>query len=251
MLKDGLVWSCSPRDSQESSPISQFKSINSSALSLLYGPISYPYLTNGKTIALTGQTFVGKAMSLLFNMLSRLVIVFLLRSKLLLISWLHSTSAVILGPKKIKSVTVYIVTGWMDHCHWSILHMVYSAYKLNKQGDNIQPWCTPFPNLNQSVTPCPILFTASWSVYRFLRRQVRCSGIPISLRIFQFVVIHIVKGFSIVNEAEVDDFWKSLAFSVIQQMLPIWSLVSLPFLNPAFMSESSWFTYCCRLAWKI
>ena len=55
--------------------------------------LSYPYLTNGKTIALTGQTFVGKAMSLLFNMLSRLVIVFLLRSKLLLISWLHSTSA--------------------------------------------------------------------------------------------------------------------------------------------------------------
>ena len=77
--------------------------------------LSYPYLTNGKTIALTGQTFVGKAMSLLFNMLSRLVIVFLLRSKLLLISWLHSTSAVILRPKKIKSVTVSIVSPSLCH----------------------------------------------------------------------------------------------------------------------------------------
>ena len=63
-------------------------------------------MTTGKTIVLTGQTFVGKAMSLLFNMLSRLVIVFLLRSKLLLISWLQSPSAVIWEPKEIKSDTV-------------------------------------------------------------------------------------------------------------------------------------------------
>ena len=64
--------------------------------------LSYPYMTTGKTIALTRQTFVGKVMSLLFNMLSRLVINFLPRSKRLLISWLHSPSAVILEPKKIK-----------------------------------------------------------------------------------------------------------------------------------------------------
>ena len=63
-------------------------------------------MTSGKTIALTIQTFVGKVMSLLFNMLSRLVIVFLPRSKCLLISWLQSPSAVILEPKKIKSDTV-------------------------------------------------------------------------------------------------------------------------------------------------
>ena len=63
-------------------------------------------MTTGKTIALTKQTFVGKVMSLLFNMLSRLVITFLLRSKHLLISWLQSLSAVILEPKKIKSATV-------------------------------------------------------------------------------------------------------------------------------------------------
>ena len=62
--------------------------------------------------------------------------------------------------------------------------MMYSAYKLNKQGDNIWPWCTPFPIWNQSV-PCPVLTVASWPAYRFLRRQVRWSGIPISFRIFQ------------------------------------------------------------------
>ena len=56
--------------------------------------------------------------------------------------------------------------------------MMYSAYKLNKQGDNIQPWCTPFPIWNQSVVPCLFLTVASWSAYRFLKRQVRWSGIP-------------------------------------------------------------------------
>ena len=68
--------------------------------------LSYPYMTTGKTIALTRWTFVGKVMSLLFNMLSRLVITFLPRSKRLLISWLQSPSAVIFEPQKIKSDTV-------------------------------------------------------------------------------------------------------------------------------------------------
>ena len=68
--------------------------------------LSHPYMTTGKTIALTRWTFVGKVMSLLLNMLSRLVIAFLPRSKRLLISWLQSPSAVILEPRKIKSVTV-------------------------------------------------------------------------------------------------------------------------------------------------
>ena len=80
---------------------------------------------------------------------------------------------------------------------------MYSAYKLNKQGDNIQPWRTPFPIWNQSVVPCPVLTFASWPAYRFLRRQVRWSGIPISFRIFQFIVIHTVKDFGIVNKADV------------------------------------------------
>ena len=85
-------------------------------------------------------------------------------------------------------------------------HMMYCAYKLNKQGDNIQPWRTPFPIWNQSVVPCTVLTVASWPAYSLLRRQVRWSGIPIILRISQLVVIHTVKGFSIVNEAEVDVF---------------------------------------------
>ena len=72
--------------------------------------LSYPYMTAGKTIPLTRQTFVGKVMSLLFNILSRLVITFLPRSKCLLISWLQSPTAVILEPPKIKYVTVSIVS---------------------------------------------------------------------------------------------------------------------------------------------
>ena len=73
--------------------------------------LSHPYMTTGKTIALTRWTFVDKVMSLLFNMLSRLVITFLPRSKHLLISWLQSPSAVILEPNKIKSATVSIVSS--------------------------------------------------------------------------------------------------------------------------------------------
>ena len=76
----------------------------------LESQFSHPYMTTGKTMALTRQTFVGKVMSLLFNMLSRLVIVFLARSKCLLISWVQSPSAVILEPKKVKSVTISIVS---------------------------------------------------------------------------------------------------------------------------------------------
>ena len=62
-------------------------------------------------------------------------------------------------------------------------HMMSSAYKLNEQGDNMQPWHTPFPVWNQSVVPCPVLTVASWPSYRFLKRLVRWSGIPISWRI--------------------------------------------------------------------
>ena len=77
--------------------------------------LSHPYMTTGKTIVLTRQTFVGKVMSLLFNMLSRLVITFLPRSKRLLISWLQSPSAVILEPQKIKSDTVSTVYPSISH----------------------------------------------------------------------------------------------------------------------------------------
>ena len=77
--------------------------------------LSHSYMTTGKTIALTRQTFVSNVTSLFFNMLSRLFVAFLPRSKHLLISWLQSSSAVILEPKKIKSVTVSIVSPSICH----------------------------------------------------------------------------------------------------------------------------------------
>ena len=122
-FKDGLVGSpCRPRDSQESSPIPQFKSINSSVLSFFTVQLSHPYMTTGKTIALTRQTFIGKVMSLLFNMLSSLVITFLPRSKRLLISWLQSPSAVILEPKNKVShyflwFPIYLPSSDGTGCH--------------------------------------------------------------------------------------------------------------------------------------
>ena len=116
--------SCSPRNSQESFPTPQFKSINSLALSFLDSPTLTSKHDYWKTIALTRWTFVGKVMPLLFNMLSRLVIAFLPKSKCLLISWLQSPSAVIMEPKKMKSVTVSIASSsfaikWCDQMPWS------------------------------------------------------------------------------------------------------------------------------------
>ena len=92
---------------------------HSSKASILQGSaffivqLSHPHMSTGKIIALTRQTFVGKVMSLLFNMLSRLVITFLPRSKRILILWLKSPSAVILEPPKIKSVTISIVSLYL------------------------------------------------------------------------------------------------------------------------------------------
>ena len=196
--------------------------------------LSHPYMTIGKTIPLTRRTFVGKVMSLLFNMLSRLVINFLPRSERLLISWLQSPTAVILEPQKIKSDTVSTVSPSISHevmgpdamifVFWMLSFtptcslssftfinrlfsssslsairvssaylrlliflpailipacassspaflMMHSTHNLNKQGDNIQPWHTPFPIWNQSVVPCPVLTVASWPAYRFLKRS--------------------------------------------------------------------------------
>ena len=114
-------WICfSPRDSQESSATPQH---HSSKASILQGSaffivqLSHLYITTGKIIALTRWTFVGKVVSLLLNMLSKLVITFFPRSKHLLISWLQPPSAVILEPPKIKSATVSsfpIYLPWSD-----------------------------------------------------------------------------------------------------------------------------------------
>ena len=89
---------------------------------------------------------------------------------------------------------------------------MYSAYKLNKHGDNIQPWRTPFPIWNQSVIPRPILTAASWPAHRFLRRLVKWYGISISKNLPQFVVMHTVKGFGIVHKAGVDVLLELLFF---------------------------------------
>ena len=103
-------------DSQESSPTPQFKSINSLVLSFLYSPTLTSIHDHWKNhSALTRRTLVGKVMLLLLNMLCRLVITFLPRSKCLLISWLQSPSAVILEPPKIKSDTVSTVSPSISH----------------------------------------------------------------------------------------------------------------------------------------
>ena len=99
----------------KSLPAPQFENISSMVLSLVYGPTLTSVHDDWKNIAFTRCYFVGTVMSLLFNALSRFVIAFLPRSKLLLISWLQSPSAVILEPKKIKSATVY--TFSLSTCH--------------------------------------------------------------------------------------------------------------------------------------
>ena len=85
--------------------------------------------------------------------------------------------------------------------------MICSAYRLNKQGDNRQPCRTHFFILNQSVVPYRVLTVASWPTYRLLRRQVRWSGIPISLRAF-YSLSYTVRGFSIVDETKINVFPK-------------------------------------------
>ena len=99
----------------ESSPTLQFKSIILRCSAFFTVQVSHPYMTKGKTIALTRRTLVGKVLSLLLNMLSRLVKTFLPRSKCLLISWLQSSSTVILEPPKIKSNNVSTVSPSISH----------------------------------------------------------------------------------------------------------------------------------------
>ena len=130
--------------------------------------------------------------------------------------------------------------------NWAFF-MMYSASNLSNQGDSIQPWHTPFLIWNQSV-PCSVLAVASWPAYRFLRRQIRWSGISISVSFPQLVVIHTVKGFCKVDEAEVGVFLQFFCFFYDPAMLAVWSLVPLCFLNPDWTYGISQFLYCLRLA---
>ena len=126
VLQDGLVGSpCSPRDAQESSSTPQLKCISSLVLSFLYSPTLTSIHDYWKTIALIRWTFVGKVMSLLFNMLFRLVMAFLPRSQRLLISWLQSPSAVILELPRKKNLSLFplfphlFAMKWWGRMTWS------------------------------------------------------------------------------------------------------------------------------------
>ena len=122
-------------DSQESSPTPKFKSISYSVLSFLHSPTLTSIRDHWKNHTLTRQTFVKsnllKVMSLLFNMLSRLVITFLRRSKHLLISWLQSPSVVILEPRKIKSATVSTVSPSICHEVMGLDAMIFVFWMLS------------------------------------------------------------------------------------------------------------------------
>ena len=208
--------------------------------------LSHLYLTTGKTIALTIWTFVGKVMSLFFNMLSRFVItskekasfnclaavtghsdfgtqekkichcfyffpfylawndlnflrifvfwmlnfkpVFSLSSFTFIKRFLStsSLSAIRVVSYAYLKLLIFLPEILIPTCDSFRLAfcIMYSAYKLNKQGNNIQPYHMPFSTLNQLVVPCLVLTVDSWPTYRIIRRQVRLSGIPISLIIF-------------------------------------------------------------------
>ena len=119
--------------------------------------------------------------------------------------------------------------------------MMCSVYRLNKQGDSRQPCHTPFSILNQSAVPYRVLTVASWPAYTFLRRQVRWSDTPISLRPFHSLLWSTQsKALSVVNEKEIAVFLKFPCF--FYNLVNVCNLVPLPFLNPARTSGSSWLT---------
>ena len=100
--------------------------------------------------------------------------------------------------------------------------LMYSAYKLNKQGDRIQLWRTTFPIWSRPVVPCPVLAVACWPAYRFLKTQVRWSGIPLSYRIFHSLLWSTQsKALAQSIKQKYMFFWSFVAFLMIQQMLAI------------------------------
>ena len=165
-----MIWyPCSPRDSQESSPIPQWESINSSTLSS-----QHPNMTTGKTIALTIWKFVIKVKSLTFNMLSKFVIAFLPRSKHLLISWLKSPSAVTLKPKKIKSVTFHtfphpFAMKWWDQMPWSqffecwvLSQLFHSSLLPSSRGSLVPLWFLSLEWYHLQIWSCCYFSQQSW-----------------------------------------------------------------------------------------
>ena len=127
--------------------------------------------------------------------------------------------------------------------------MLYAACRLHKQGDNIQPWGTPFPIWNHSVVPCPVLTVACTQISQEAGKVVWYSHLFKNFP--QCVMIHTVKGFGVVNKAEVDVFLEFSYLFCDQTDVAIWSLVPLPFLNPAWTSGNSRLMYHWSLAWII
>ena len=124
---------------------------------------------------------------------------------------------------------------------------MYSVYKLNKQGDNIQPWHTPFPIWNQSVL-CPVLNCCFLTCKQI---SLKASKVVWYFHLFknflQFVVIHTVKGFGIISKAQINVFLELSCFFHDPTDVGNLTLIPLPLLNSAWMSGSSWFTYCWSL----
>ena len=142
-------------------------------LSFLYSQLSHPYMTNGKTIALTRQTFVGKVMSLLFNTLPRYVIGFLQRNNHLLISWLQSPSAVILEPPKNKVCHCFyffpVYLPWSDGtgCHerWVLSQTFHSPVSPSWRGPLVPPHFLPLELYHLHIWGCWYFSWQSWFQY--------------------------------------------------------------------------------------
>ena len=131
------------------------------------------------------------------------------------------------------------------------LCMMYSVYKLKKQNDNIQPWCTPFPILNHSVVPCQSCNCCFWTYIQVSQEAGKVVWYSHFFKNFP-VCCDPHKSFTIVNEAEIDFFffWISLLFLSSSGCWQF-DLFPLPFLNPACTSESTWFVYYWSLTLRI
>ena len=126
---------------------------------------------------------------------------------------------------------------------------MFSAHKLNKQFENIQPWCTPFHIWNQSIVPCPVLILTCKRIFQEAGQVVWYAHLFQNFP--QFIVIHTVKGFEVVNKVKVDVFLQLSCF--FNDPMDVGNLISgsSAFSKSNLNIWNSWFTYCWSLAWRI
>ena len=170
-----------------------------------------------------------------------------------------SLSAIRVVSSAYLRLLIFLLAIWIPACASSSPEFLtmYSAYKLIKQGDNIQPYCSLFPIWNQSVLTYPLLTVASWPAYKFLKRQKVVWYAPLFQNFPQFIMIHTVKGFGIVNKAEKDDFLELACFfddpvdvsnlisgsSAFPQIsLNIWKFMVQILLKPGLRNFENYFT---------